>query len=58
MFGFGLLLAFLGVVLLIVWTQAPKTPETEEGRGLLRSCSVAAFGLAWLFVVLSLFFDS
>lgn len=58
MFGFGLLLALLGVGLAIVWTQSPKTPETEEARSLLRSCMIAAFALAWLFIVLGLFFES
>lgn len=58
MFGFGLLLGLLGALLAIVWTQTPRTSETEEARALLRSCTVAAFGLAWLFIVLALFFDT
>ncbi|GAA1092304.1 hypothetical protein [Nocardiopsis metallicus] len=58
MFGFGLLLALLGVGLAVVWSQSPKTPETEEARALLRSFMVAAFALAWFFIVLALFFES
>ena len=58
MFGFGLLLALLGVGLAIVWSQSPRTPETEETRALLRSSMIAAFALAWLFIVLALFFES
>ncbi|GAA1456313.1 hypothetical protein NE857_32835 [Nocardiopsis exhalans] len=58
MFGFGLLLALLGAGLVIVWTQSPRTPETEETRYLLKSCAVAAFALAWFFVVLALLFGA
>jgi hypothetical protein len=57
-FGFGLLLALLGAGLAIVWSQNPRTPETEEARALLRSFMIAAFALAWFFIVLALFFES
>ncbi|GAB3747835.1 hypothetical protein [Nocardiopsis nanhaiensis] len=55
MFGTALLLVLLGGALVLMWAQIPK--EREETRRNLQSFAVVSFGLAWLFIVLSLFFE-